>query len=66
MFALFDYDLKLRLTRPQLGELVTINAKYLREDGSVELDEETALDGLLGEEGALSLSAWLKEAAVYF
>lgn len=55
MFALFDYDLKLRLTRPQLAELLSINAKYLREDGSMELDEETALDGLLGEQEALSL-----------
>jgi hypothetical protein len=55
MFALFDYDLKLRLTRLQLAELLTINARYLREDGSVELDEESALEGLLGEEEVLSL-----------
>ncbi len=66
MFALFDQELKLRLTRPQLVTLLTVNSRFMREDGSVVLDEEGALEGLLGEEEGLSLEDWLAEAATYF
>lgn len=59
MFALFDDDLRHNLTRSQLAELLSLNSKYLREDGSLEIDEETALEGLLGEEEDLGIEEWL-------
>jgi hypothetical protein len=65
MFAIFDSELRLQLSRPQLTELLSLNSKYLREDGSVEIDEETALEGLLRDAESLALGQWLEEAAIY-
>lgn len=48
MFAIFDDDLKHRLTHDQLSELLSCNSKYLREEeGSLDIDEETVFNEMM-------------------
>ena len=64
MFAIFDEDLKHRLTHSQLGELLSCNSKYLREEeGSLDIDEETVFNEMMkSRQLSLSLEEWLNES----
>lgn len=67
MFAIFDLDLKHRLTHHQLSELLSCNSKYLKEEeGSLDIDEETVFNEMMrNNKLSLGLEEWMYESEIY-